>query len=138
MISIEEALDIVSRRAEGVVSPDWMPAERVELARSFGRVLRETVAADMDSPPFARSIRDGFAVRAADTEPEKPAVTKGRIKQSIVHWCFQDHWSVEQTCRVAKQLGCVSVELVDPMHWPLLNEHGLTCAIAGSTGRSAG
>ena len=66
MISIEEALEIVSRRADGAVSPDFMRAESVGLNDAVGRVLRGTVVADMDSPPFNRSIRDGFAVRAAD------------------------------------------------------------------------
>jgi hydroxypyruvate isomerase len=61
-------------------------------------------------------------------------VKDGRMKQSIVRWCFKDHWDVEQTARVANQLGCRSVELIDPQHWPVLKKHGLTCAIAGSHG----
>ena len=65
----------------------------------------------------------------------KPAAPrKGRIRQSIVHWCFQDHWDVERTCQVAKDLGCLSVEIVGPEHWPTLKKHGLTCAIAPSHG----
>jgi len=56
--------------------------------------------------------------------------TKGRINQSIVHWCFAEHWDVEKTCQVAKQLGCKSVELVAPQDWPTLKKYGLTCAIA--------
>ena len=62
-----------------------------------------------------------------------PAVTKGRIKQSIVQWCFElfgGKWSVEETCRVAKQLGCQSVELVFPRDFPTLKKYGLTCAIS--------
>jgi hydroxypyruvate isomerase len=39
---------------------------------------------------------------------------------------------VEETCRVAKQLGCKSVELVAPQHFATLQRHGLACAIAGS------
>src|SRR5439155_18340222 len=31
-------------------------------------------------------------------------------------------------------LGCFSVELVDPKHWPTLKKNGLVCAIAGSHG----
>jgi hydroxypyruvate isomerase len=60
------------------------------------------------------------------------AANKGRIKQSIVHWCFEKHWNVEQACRIATQLGCKSVELVDPRYWPMLKEHGLVCALYGS------
>jgi hydroxypyruvate isomerase len=60
-------------------------------------------------------------------------VTKGRIKQSIVHWCFAnsaEKWSVEDSCKAALALGCKSVELVGPDDWPTLKAHGLTCAIA--------
>src|SRR6516225_5584732 len=64
---------------------------------------------------------------------EEKTVTKGNIKQSIVFWCFNsagEKWDVEKTCQVAKALGCVSVEIVEPEHWPTLKKHGLTCAIA--------
>lgn len=39
-------------------------------AAALGRVLAENIVADRNYPPFNRSIRDGFAVRAADvTQP---------------------------------------------------------------------
>jgi hydroxypyruvate isomerase len=59
-------------------------------------------------------------------------VTKGRINQSIVQWCFEssgEKWSPEQTSQVAKELGCKSVELLPPEHYPTLRKYGLTCAI---------
>ena len=40
--------------------------EVVDLAEADGRVLAEPVYADRDYPPLDRSVRDGFAVRAAD------------------------------------------------------------------------
>lgn len=40
--------------------------ERVPLLEAAGRVLAEAVTADRDYPPVARSIRDGYAVRAAE------------------------------------------------------------------------
>ena len=70
--------------------------------------------------------------RQAQGEPAGEYQPKGRIQHSIVHWCFQKHWDVEQTCVVAKKLGCKSVELVATEHWPTLKKHGLACAIAGS------
>ena len=39
--------------------------ETIDLARAAGRVLAGRVAADRDYPPFDRSTRDGFALRAA-------------------------------------------------------------------------
>jgi len=44
--------------------------DEVPLAETAGRVLAEHVAADRDSPPVARSVRDGFAVRAVDLPGE--------------------------------------------------------------------
>jgi molybdopterin molybdotransferase len=41
-------------------------AERVPLSEAHGRVLAEDLRADRDYPPFDRSARDGYAVRAAD------------------------------------------------------------------------
>jgi hydroxypyruvate isomerase len=41
-----------------------------------------------------------------------------------------EKWSMEKQCQVANELGCVSIELTKPDHWPMLKEHGLTCAIA--------
>ena len=40
--------------------------EEIPLAEACGRVLAADVAADRDSPALARSVRDGYAVRAID------------------------------------------------------------------------
>ena len=40
--------------------------ETLPLLETVGRVVAEPVVADRDHPPFARSTRDGFALRAAD------------------------------------------------------------------------
>ena len=52
--------------------------EEVDLLSAAGRVLAETVAADRDFPAFARSARDGFAVRAADLPGELEVVGEVR------------------------------------------------------------
>lgn len=44
--------------------------ETVDLADAMGRVLAADVRADRDYPPFDRSMRDGFAVRAAELPGE--------------------------------------------------------------------
>ena len=58
-----------------------------------------------------------------------PSVRKGRIRLSIVPWCFAEYWDMEQMIGIAKQLGCTSIELVDAKDYPLLKRHGLDCAI---------
>ncbi len=57
------------------------------------------------------------------------AIQKGRIKQSLVHWCYAKTWSVEEFIPVAKELGCASIELVGTEYYPLLKQNGLECAI---------
>jgi hydroxypyruvate isomerase len=68
--------------------------------------------------------------------PAPARAAKGRIKQSMVWWCYEKHWNgdVERLCQAAKELGLASVELCDPKHWPTLKKHGLVCAIASSHG----
>jgi len=68
----------------------------------------------------------------AKNAKKKAGVSKGRINQSIVQWCFGDHWKLEETCKVAKDLGAKSIELVGPEDWPTLKKYGLTCALAPS------
>jgi molybdopterin molybdotransferase len=54
--------------------------ETIELARAAGRVLAARVAADRDYPPFDRSTRDGFALRAADAAAGATLRRAGEIK----------------------------------------------------------
>jgi molybdopterin molybdotransferase len=44
--------------------------EAADLLGAAGRVLAEDIAADRDTPPTARSVRDGFAIRAAEAPGE--------------------------------------------------------------------
>jgi molybdopterin molybdotransferase len=46
--------------------PRPLPQTQIEIEQAFGRILAGPVLADRDYPPFDRSTRDGFAVRAAD------------------------------------------------------------------------
>lgn len=64
MLSYQQAREkVVATVSAGLKPP---AAETVELGAALGRVLAEEVTADRDYPPFPRSTRDGFAVRAAD------------------------------------------------------------------------
>ncbi len=54
--------------------------DRVPLAAAAGRVLAEAVRAERDQPPFPRSTRDGFAVRAADLAEGAPLRVIGLLR----------------------------------------------------------
>ncbi len=72
-------------------------------------------------------------IKGAEKKTEFPEL-KGRIRQSLVHWCYKKFWNVEEMAKLAVSMGVPSIELIDPKHWPVLKKHGLTCAIAGSHG----
>jgi molybdopterin molybdotransferase len=57
--------------------------EEVALLEAAGRVLGENVAADRDYPPVARSVRDGFAVRAADLPGEMRVIGEVRAGEAF-------------------------------------------------------
>jgi hydroxypyruvate isomerase len=77
----------------------------------------------------ALSTVAGAEQKAAAEEKFQP---KGQINHSIVRWCFNDHFTLEQLCQQATRLGCKSIELVPPSDWPTLKKHQLQCAIAPS------
>ena len=60
MLTIEQAVQRVLESCEE------LPARRVPLSEAVGLVLAEPVASDVDVPPFAKSLMDGYAVRSAD------------------------------------------------------------------------
>jgi molybdopterin molybdotransferase len=78
VLTFEEA-----RRAVEDYAADIAPGgnETLALLHAAGRVLAEPISADRDIPPFPRSTRDGYAIRAADlaTLPTKLKVI-GEIK----------------------------------------------------------
>ncbi len=60
---------------------------------------------------------------------------KGRINHSLVYWCYNiagDKWDLETMCRIAKDLGCKSIEILEADAFPTLRKHGLTCALAAN------
>ena len=63
-LTFEEARACVSKQVRARRSN--FAVERIAPLDAAGRILAEPIAADRDYPPFPRSARDGFAVRAVD------------------------------------------------------------------------
>jgi molybdopterin molybdotransferase len=78
VLTFEQARQVVEDHASRLSQETH---ETVPLLQAAGRILAEPVTADRDIPPFPRSTRDGYAVRAADlaTLPAKLKVI-GEIK----------------------------------------------------------
>jgi hydroxypyruvate isomerase len=97
--------------------PHLTPPIRLSRRRALGAAAGAAVLA---------SAGGGAAPQTFGTRPAR----KGRIKQSLVYWCYAPHFDVPKMIAVAKQLGCGSIELLEPKHYPALKDAGLECAIA--------
>lgn len=78
VLTFPAALEEVLTRARGVATARG--AEQVELPNALSRVLAQAVVADRDQPPFQRSTRDGYAVRAADVTNGQELLVTGSVR----------------------------------------------------------
>ncbi|MBI2756710.1 MAG: molybdopterin molybdotransferase MoeA [Chloroflexi bacterium] len=81
MVPVPDALAAILERTTA------LPTESVPLVEALGRVLAREVAADADLPGLPRSSVDGYAVRSADSAPDRRVlaeVTAGRLAHTQV------------------------------------------------------
>ncbi len=64
LLSCTDALQLIASKIQALSA--LRAVEIVGLDEAHGRVLAQPVAADRDQPPFPRSTRDGYALRATD------------------------------------------------------------------------
>jgi hydroxypyruvate isomerase len=98
----------------------------------MNRIDRRQLFRNAAGVAAAGAVMASAAPSFLEAKDDEPVARNRRVNQSIVHWCYQKYWKIDEMCRLAKSLGCLSVELVDPKDWPTLKKHGLVCAIAGS------
>ena len=89
----------------------------------LGGLLGGLAAAALPHRAAARSLQ----------EPEK-AVKKGRLKQSLCHWCMR--MPLPELAPLAARLGVPSIEILTSKDFPVLKEHGLICAMTMLKGRN--
>jgi len=108
-----EARRVVEEQARKVARPS---SETVDLLHAYDRILAEDLHADRDLPPFPRSARDGFAVRASDlsTLPGRLRVT-GEIQAGtpIGQYSVTNGTAVEIMTGAAVPEGADAVVMVE-------------------------
>jgi molybdopterin molybdotransferase len=78
MLSYQQAREMVISRLAAIMREPR--TESVPVLAAQGRILAEDILADREYPPFDRSIRDGYSVRAADTHPGATLHCIGELK----------------------------------------------------------
>jgi hydroxypyruvate isomerase len=93
-------------------------------------VLRASTAA-------AETAKGESAAEAGAEIQEEPlaerVATKGRIRQSVVSWCYEP-MPLETLARHAAAMGIQGIENVEPKDWGILKRHGLVCAMTVAHG----
>lgn len=79
----------------------------------------------------------GLQAQETLTKLPERAVTKGRIKQSVMGWCFNPIPPVE-LAKACKALGMPAIEGINSKFYPEVMELGLKIAIVGSHGFAKG
>jgi hydroxypyruvate isomerase len=79
-----------------------------------------------------------IAATSTTTDAEEPyRVTQGRIRQSVMGWCFRPMPSMELT-KHCQAMGVTAIEGVDPKFYPQLRELGMNVSLVSSHGFQRG
>jgi molybdopterin molybdotransferase len=106
VLGFADALVVVMGHTAAVGPPE---TENFSLLASAGRVLAENVLADRDQPPFDRSTRDGFAVRAVEWSAGHKLRVVGQVRAGEV-WAEGE---VQAGCAVEIMTGAAVPQGVD-------------------------
>ncbi len=83
---------------------------------------------------LAHAAQDPVSDPSADAEP---ATRKGRIRQSVMGWCFKPMPPLE-LAKAGKRLGLAAIEGIDSKFYPEVKKIGLEISLVGSHGFAKG
>lgn len=78
-------------------------------------------------PGFSAGCQDSLSGNEAAAKIAASTST-AKFRHSVCRWCFQDT-PLEAFAEQVKPMGITSIELCNPEEWPILKNHGLTCAV---------
>lgn len=73
----------------------------------------------------------------SQTDPEF-VIENGRIRQSIMGWCFKDHFNAVELARHCKAIGLVAMEGIPREAYPEVRKMGLEISLVSSHGFANG
>lgn len=99
-------------------------SRRAVLKNITGSAAFLTTAMALPSAARAEMFKEEF----------KDVKLKGNVNHSVCKWCYPKI-SLEDLCKAAKEMGISSIELQGPDEWPVIQKHGLTCAMPWGAGK---
>src|ERR1700733_6184723 len=79
-------------------------------------------------------------IESSEDKKDKPLKFKGNINHSVCQWTY-DFISVEELCKVVKNIGFNAIDLMGPKDWPMLQKYGIyssMCYIDGKVSLTEG
>ena len=64
IIETDEAIDIIQEKFDECYTAE---SEIIDIAESANRITFKKIESEIDFPPFNRSLKDGFAIKAEDS-----------------------------------------------------------------------
>jgi hydroxypyruvate isomerase len=83
-------------------------------------------------------VDDLLAQAPRSSVPIDFTIENGRIRQSIMGWCFRDHFSAVELAKHCKEIGLVAMEGISPDDYPAVRELGLDISLVSSHGFKEG
>jgi hydroxypyruvate isomerase len=74
-----------------------------------------------------------LGTRVSSRTRGESAVRKGRLKQSVSRWCYNDI-PLPDFCRVVADMGLAGIDLLRDEDWPVVTDHGLLCTMGSGGG----
>lgn len=117
MLTFDEAREKVAHELSQIVAASPREKESVALGEALRRILAEEIRADRPYPPFDRSIRDGFAVRASDVTPGAKLKCDGELKAGdIAEMSLAPGTCIQIMTGAAVPAGADAVVMIEHTH----------------------
>ena len=75
------------------------------------------------------AVGAGLTAHAQTGGTATKGVINGRIRQSIMGWCFRDHMDAVTLAGHCKEIGLVAMEGISAEHYPAIKEMGLEVSL---------
>src|SRR5687768_18534594 len=62
-------------------------------------------------------------------------VRNGRLRQSVSRWCYRKI-ELPDLCKAVAAMGVPAIDLLEPVDWPIVRDHGLVCSMGYGGGGS--
>ena len=95
---------------------------------------RRTLLKNLALGASAVAIAPGATIASCSSFENKNKL-KGNINHSVSRWTY-NYLSLDELCKVVKDIGFNAIDLVGPKDWPILQQHGIYSSMCYTAGKN--